>query len=261
MIPVYSISKPFLAQAVLELGLGLETAIGDHLANLSQVYATRTLGALLNHTSGLLDYGDLKEYHQAVAASELAWSRKELFERCLQLPHKTESSARFQYSNIGYLLLRMLVENATNQSYFNALNSLVFEPLGIGEVAEWESTGTLVPGYDPRWVYSGTFLANPEAIGPALAALARHRQETLGLAEGVLPVPYTNTGFEQPGYGYGFMGNGNPPSVVGHGGGGPGFELMALVCTDDWRSAVEYSQTGGFNQAEAIGRLRAELGC
>ena len=256
MLPVYSISKPFLAQAILELNLDLTAAIGDFFPGLAEAYKTRTVASLLNHTSGLDDYSQLPDYNQAVANAETAWSESELLERCEQLPHQRVG---FHYSNIGYLLLRQAMERTAGLGYFQALEQLVFKPLGISGFAEWAEPHEAVPNYDPAWVYSGTFLAEPEGIAPALAALAKYRAATLGLAAGLAEVPYPNTGFEQPCYNFGFMANGNPPSHVGHGGGGPGFQLMALVNTSNWNSAVEISQTGDLDQAKAIESLKARL--
>ena len=122
MIPVYSISKPFLAEAVLSLGLDLNDEIGSHL-DLAPVYGRRTIGALLNHSSGLDDYGRLADYHAAVAQRTPAWPVAELLERCEALPH---ANVGFQYSNIGYLLLRLLVQKQTGLSYFDALVEHVF---------------------------------------------------------------------------------------------------------------------------------------
>ena len=257
MIPVYSISKPFLAQAVLELGIDLDSPIGEIVTGLSQPYAGRRIGALLNHTSGLDDYGPMPQYKAAVAAGERAWSRAELLSRAADLAHANHG---FQYSNIGYLLLRMAVEQTTGLSYFSALNQLVFRPLGITGLAEWEEPTDAVPGYDPRWVYSGTFLAEPAAIAPAVAALVAHRKETIGLEVGLQPVPYSNTGFDHPGYSFGFMNDGNPVRAAGHGGGGPGFGLMVVANAQTGAAELEYSTAPGFDQTAAIGRLRNSLG-
>ena len=257
MFPVYSIAKPFLAQAVLELNLPLNDQIGKHLPDLDPTYATRRIDQLLNHTSGLADYSFLKEYGQAVEAREDAWSRDELLERCLVFPHTHDG---FQYSNIGYLLLRMLVESKTNKSMFQAIEQLVFEPLDISGLAEWEIKTDLVPNYDPRWVYSGTFLADEDSIKGGFVKLLQHRAKTLGLNFDIADVPYPNTGFEKPGYGYGLMCDvaTGSPKYIGHGGGGPGYSHMLLVNTANWQVAIE-SSTQEFIQTEAILRLRKQL--
>ena len=254
--PVYSIAKPFLAEAILQLGIPLENQIGDHLKNIAPTYASRTIASLLNHTSGLTDYPFLSEYNEAVANFEPAWSREELLERCLKFPHTHEG---FQYSNIGYLLLRMLLEQKTNLRMFEAIKKLVLDPLSITGFEEWENKSDLVPDYDPKWVYSGTFVADKESIKAGFLALAKHRAQTIGLGTGLAEVPYPNTGFDSPAYSYGFMNDGNPePTLVGHGGGGPGYSHMILVNTSNWKVAME-SSTAEFNQTEAISRLKSQL--
>jgi len=257
MIPVYSISKPFLAQAVLEIGFSVDDAIGLHLPNLGPSYASRTIGKLLNHTSGLGSYGELSEYIPAVERGDNAWSRENLLARCETLEHKKNG---FFYSNIGYLLLRMLVENETGLSYFDSLQHLVFEPLGITCFIEWETPNDVVPGYDPKWVYSGTFLANPDEISLAVSVLAQYRERMLGLNAGLIPVVVQDSGFDSPGYNYGFMTDGGSenlkPRFVGHGGSGPSYDLMVLVNTDTWSASLEWG-TSDFIQSDATQRLKS----
>lgn len=255
MIPVYSISKPFLAQAVLELDLPTHNPIGSFLSQLAPVYSGRPLNQLLNHTSGLGSYGELPDYQPAVDAGLPAWPTDLLLTKCLNITH---DKTGFSYSNLGYLLLLMLVEHETGLPYFQALQKLVFEPLGLTGFTPWTESNEIVPGYDPRWVYSGTFLSSPESIAPAVAKLAQYRAETIGLNAGLIPVHITDTGFENPGYNFGFMTDGGfggeQPKWVGHGGSGPGYELIAIVETSTWEGAIEYT-TEGFEQSEAIKRL------
>mgnify|MGYP000293529354 CR=1 FL=1 len=255
--PVYSIAKPFLTQTVLELGLPLTDRIGQHLSEISEPYADRRIDKLLNHTSGLADYSALAAYGQAVDERTDAWSREELLDRCGALNHSIDG---FNYSNIGFLLLRMMLEEKTGLSMFGAIKSLVLDALAIDGFQEWEDRSDIVPGYDPRWVYSGTFLADAESIKRGFVKLVRHRAETIGLDAGMTLLPYQGTGFDHPGYSYGFMNDVDlatgQPECVGHGGGGPGFSHMILVNTANWQVGLETS-TADFDQAAAITRLRA----
>ncbi len=255
-LPVYSIAKTFLAQAIFELRIPLETQLGEHLLGLDPIYSTCKIENLLNHTAGLVDYSQLPEYAKAVANKESAWSRDELLAKALKLPSNRDG---FVYSNVGYLLLRMLLEQKTDLSMFQAIEELVLKPLAIRGFKEWEEDSDLVPGYDPKWVYSGTFLATETAILDGYLALIQHRSQTTGLNTGLTPVPYQNTGFDNPHYGFGIMCDVNPqtnePLFVGHGGGGPGFAQMILLDTTTWKIAIE-SSTSDFNQTEAILRLR-----
>ena len=257
--PVYSIAKPFLAQAVLELAPDLDAAIGDFLPDLAQVFACRRIGELLNHTSGLADYSALENYHEAVANHEPAWSRAKLLERCSRLDNEHRG---FQYSNVGYLLLRMLVEQKTQTSMFEAIDALVLKPLQIEGCTEWETPSDLVAGYDPKWVYSGTFEASADVLTAGFRRLVEHRSRTTGLNFLAAEVPYANTGFDHPAYGLGLMMDLAPdedlPALVGHGGGGPGFSHMIVVHPGTWQVALE-SRQAEFDQAAAIRRLRGRL--
>ena len=259
LIPIYSISKPFLAEAVLALNISLDVEIGKHLPNLQDCYKNRLLADLLNHTSGLDDYGDMPEYRAAVNERKSAWSRDYLLDLA---SHRTHSNQGFLYSNIGYLLLSLLVESETKRDYFAAISELVLDPLGISGFSAWVAPHPQIPDYDPRWVYSGTFLSEADNVAPSILKLAEHREETIGLNVGIEHLTYPNTGFDNPGYGYGFMTDGgganSTPQYVGHGGGGPGFSLMALVNTENWKADLEYS-TSEFDQSSAITSLRGKL--
>ena len=255
LIPIYSISKPFLAEAVLALNIPLNDQIGSHLSGLQDCYSRRVISELLNHTSGLDDYCDISEYKVAVRERVPAWDRDFLLEIASTREHNHQG---FHYSNIGYLLLAMLVEKECSSTYFGAISELVLRPLRINGFHEWKSPHPQIPDYDPNWVYSGTVLSSPQAIAPSLLTLAQHRDESIGLNAGITQLSYPNTGFEAPGYGYGFMLDGggadSPPRYVGHGGGGPGFNLMALVSTSDWKAEAMYSVTD-FDQQNAITSL------
>ena len=254
--PVYSIAKTFLAQAILELGIPLDSQLVEHLEALDPIYSACKIENLLNHTAGLSDYSQLPEYAQAVSNKESAWRREELLAKALKLPNNHDG---FHYSNVGYLLLRMLLEQKTNLSMFQAIRELVLKPLDIQGFKEWEEESNLVPGYDPKWVYSGTFLATETAILDGYLALIQHRSQTTGLQTSLTPVHYPNTGFENPHYGFGIMCDvdteTDEPFFVGHGGGGPGFAHMILLNTNTWKIAIE-SSTSDFKQTEAIQRLR-----
>jgi CubicO group peptidase (beta-lactamase class C family) len=197
----------------------------------------------------------MSEYKMAVHERKPAWNRDFLLKIASTREHNHQG---FHYSNIGYLLLSMLVEKECSAQYFGAISELVLRPLRINGFHEWKSPHPQIPDYDPNWVYSGTVLSSPQAIAPSLLTLAKYRDESIGLNAGITRLSYPNTGFEEPGYGYGFMTDGGGadslPRYVGHGGGGPGFSLMAIVSTSDWKAELIYSSTE-FDQSKAITSL------
>ena len=140
------------------------------------------------------------------------------------------------YSNVGYLMVRMLIEDEVGLPLGPALEHLVFGPLGIGGVSVADNPSDLdatvwgnARRYHPRWVYHGLLIGPPGA-----AALFLHRL----LAGDLLPPDLLRAmqdghrvGGAVPGrpwqlanYGLGLMiGQGTPPAIyMGHSGGGPG---------------------------------------
>jgi CubicO group peptidase (beta-lactamase class C family) len=66
------------------------------------------------------------------------------------LPLDFEPGTRYRYSNTGYILLGMLIEKASGQSYGDFLRTRFFEPLGLKRLrygSETEFIPGLVPGY------------------------------------------------------------------------------------------------------------------
>lgn len=60
-----------------------------------------TLRQLLNHTSGLPDYGTLPAYRQAVAESETPWSRQKLVRAAMSQGMLLVPGTGWSCSNIG----------------------------------------------------------------------------------------------------------------------------------------------------------------
>jgi D-alanyl-D-alanine carboxypeptidase len=96
--PIYSVTKTAVAAAVLLL-------VGEGLVELASVKR------LLDHTSGVRDYGALPEYHDAVRAQPgSAWDDDEFLARTAAAGPQFEPGQGWAYSNTGYLLLRRLLD-------------------------------------------------------------------------------------------------------------------------------------------------------
>ncbi len=205
-----------------------------------------TLRQLLQHTAGVPSYGDLVEYHQAVRRGEAPWSREELLRRVGADRLAFSPGHGWAYSNVGYLLVRGLVEEVTGEELGAALRRLVFEPLGVPDVkiarepsdldgTAWGNAG----GYHPGWVYHGL------AVGtPADAALFLHRlmmgrlvpDELLAAmrAPYALGGPMEGRPWQTAGYGLGLMVDVASPRgrCLGHTGQGPGSVAAAYHFPD-----------------------------
>jgi CubicO group peptidase (beta-lactamase class C family) len=228
LVPWWSITKAVLASAVLrlvELGtVDLDDCFDDWPFTIRQ---------LLQHTSGLTDYGG-PLYRQAVSAGETVWSVDDLLRRRKARELQFTPGEGWAYSNIGYLFLRQLIERTTGSDLGTALNRLIFGPLRVARTRLAVGPGDMIQtlwgnanNYDPRWVFHGLLIGPPVDAVTFLARLlegkllssqllaAMREARVLG---GAMPGrPWTATG-----YGLGLMigtmsGVGR---VVGHSGAG-----------------------------------------
>ena len=106
-MPWWSFGKTALASATLVLvaqgRLQLDAPVGGH---------PYTLRQLLGHRAGLRCYGTVWAYHEAVAAGDPPWPVADLLRRVDADTLDYRPGQSWGYSNIGYLLVRRLVEEA-----------------------------------------------------------------------------------------------------------------------------------------------------
>lgn len=251
----YSITKTFHATCVLLLADAARLSLDDRLARWFPAIdrAQRiSLRQLLNHRSGIPDYGALPQYHEAVRASPREpWGferyASETFDRGLAF----EPGTSFRYSNPGYMLLRNIVENVSGCSYRELLKERIFRPLeltrsfvpetldDLRDLAPAPSTSLATDGsvrdtrlhYHPGWVAHGVVASTPSEIARFFAALFAGRvlsPASLAAMTELVPVPaHLAPGTRgQPSYGLGLMGDPTTPHGPswGHAGGGPGYQ-------------------------------------
>lgn len=181
-----SISKPVTAVGVMTLverGLvGLDDRIVDHVARWAfpdggAEAREITVRQLLNHTAGVTPGSVGVHYPPESDAPTLDGNLTEEF----GLVHPPGSA--FLYSNVGFNLLELLVEEVTGEDFAVYMEREVLEPLGMGSSSfVWsDQLATPVPvGYDldgrpvPVYVYpekaSGGLLASVEDLARFVAS-------------------------------------------------------------------------------------------
>jgi D-alanyl-D-alanine carboxypeptidase len=236
---VYSVTKSFIAAAYLRLAdagrLGLDDPLRRWIDDARLPEAT--LRQLLDHTSGIPDYGRLPEYHAAVRARPgEPWSDEELLDRALALGLDFAPGGGWAYSNTGYLLLRRILDG------LGGLEPLLAE-LELRQTCvarEPDDLRTLAPGvsetlagdvrgrYHPGWVGHRTLVSTCRELHRFWTWAA-----TTVLAEPAtfVPIGFDAPGFVRPAYGLGVMADpgASPGPVIGHGGGGPGYAAAAFA--------------------------------
>jgi CubicO group peptidase (beta-lactamase class C family) len=231
IVPWWSFTKTVLAAAALVLVrdgiLSLDAPVGDK---------PYTLRHLLQHRSGLADYGGVPAYHEAVARNDEPWLVADLLHHADAHRLRYRTGEGWDYSNIGYLFVRRMIEALTGESLGDALGRLVLAPLGIATARIAQERADLAGvamgnarTYHPGWVYHGLLVGSVEDAAMLLDGLLAGRLLPSGhltdmLMAHVLPGPIPGRPWMIPGYGLGVMSGEvtGGKKVAGHTGGGPG---------------------------------------
>jgi CubicO group peptidase (beta-lactamase class C family) len=260
-VPWWSFTKTILAAAALAL-------VRDRRLSLDHTVPGRpfTLRQLLQHQAGVADYGDLAAYHEAVARGDAPWSVAELLERTEAARLRYEPGQGWSYSNIGYLMVRKLIEETTGEDLNAAISRLVLHPLGVVEARIVRTPADLAgvamgaaSSYRPGWVYHGLM------VGPLRdAALLLDRLMTGTLLPPQFleamceahPVGGSIPGrpWKTAGYGLGLMigvASGGH-RIMGHTGGGPGSVIAVYHQPEVERrgTAAAFAFGGGMGRVE-----------
>lgn len=126
-----SLTKQFTATCVLMLvdrgKLGLDQKITDVFEDFPEYGRGISIRNLLQHTSGLIDYEDFVPENSPIQVSD----RGVLDIMRQQSTVYFEPGTQYRYSNSGYAVLAMMVEEISGQSFAKFLHDNIFEPLGM----------------------------------------------------------------------------------------------------------------------------------
>lgn len=253
---IYSITKSLIATALLSLvgrgWLDLDAPVQAYLTELPLDTAV-TVRQLLSHTSGLPDYGGLPAYGEAVKAEPgTPWSTATflalLQTQGLQFP----PGQGWGYSNLGYLVLKRLLEARMGLSLQDSLQHIIFHPLALQQTfvpTTLADVTPLTPGcttsldgntpqdmsqlYHPGWVAHGVVVSTAAELACMVEALFLGTLLDRTLAA-QMTCPVYNLGqyppFTQLGYGLGVFVDPASPygAIAGHMGEGPGYSVAAF---------------------------------
>ncbi|WP_201836674.1 serine hydrolase domain-containing protein [Microvirga zambiensis] len=259
IVPWWSFTKTVLAAAALSLVRDGAVALDEPLEG-----KPYTLRHLLQHRSGLTNYGGFRPYHEAVERGDEPWQVPHLLDRLDADRLRYPVGEGWAYSNIGYLFVARQIEVATGADIGEALQRLVLKPLGIEGACFARTRADLdsatmgnAAGYHPGWVYHGLLVGPVEEAAYLLDRLfagdllpSDLKQEMLSPL--VLPGPVPGRPWAIPGYGLGVMTGQTTGGlkVVGHTGGGPGSTI-----------AVYRKQEQGNTQTAAYFRTSENEAC
>ena len=142
-----SVSKQFTAAAVLLLAregkLSLDDPVRKFIPELTDFGAPLTIRHMLQHTSGLRDWGVL-----AAIAGWPRGSRAHTHAHVLDIMSRQRalnfpSGTRWSYSNSGYNLAAILVSRVSGMSFADFTKSRIFDPLGMKDTS-WRDDYTRI---------------------------------------------------------------------------------------------------------------------
>lgn len=156
-----SIGKTFVAATVIALAkegkLNLDDPLSHYLGKNSWYSRlpnskTITLRHLLTHSSGLPDHVYATSYHEWVK-SHPHFIPEALIECILDRPPLFEAGKGWAYTDTGYILLGLVIENVTHTSYYAEVMRRFLKPLKLDQTSpsDRKELPGLVAGYtDPE---------------------------------------------------------------------------------------------------------------
>jgi D-alanyl-D-alanine carboxypeptidase len=238
-----SMNKMFTAVAVLQLveagKIELSAPLGNYLSNYpnKDVASKVTIHQLLTHMGGTGDiFGPDFDAHRdelrTLGDYVQLYGKREL---------EFEPGSRWAYSNYGFILLGVVIEKVTGQSYYGYVQEHIYEPaemtrtgsLPEDQMVSDRSIGYTRPPETTSWVpntntlpYRGTSAGGGYSTVTDLArfadALMSHRLLRSDSTEQLITGKVEALGREKYAYGFEDRRDTAKDGSVGHGGGAPG---------------------------------------
>lgn len=147
--PIASITKMFTAVAIMQLvqahRVDLDAKVNEYLP--SAPYADQiTVRELLQHTSGLWNYGDYAFQTGLVATRT---TPAEILAMAAKHPLISSPGTTWAYSNTGYVILGLIVEQVSGEPLAQYDREHIFQPAGMTQTTMGDppSNVTVAPGY------------------------------------------------------------------------------------------------------------------
>jgi CubicO group peptidase (beta-lactamase class C family) len=163
-----SVGKQFTATAVMLLveqgRVSLDDPITKYLPEGLVRWKAITVRHLLTHTGGTTDYPPHFDFRGD-------YTEAALVKRAAAIPLAFTPGTKWSYSNIGYLLLGVLIHRATGMFYGDVLREKIFEPLEM-TTARIINEADIVPNRAAGYRLVKGELKNQEWVSPTLNTTA-----------------------------------------------------------------------------------------
>lgn len=154
---IASVAKAFSGAVALHLvregKLGLDEAIAQVLPTLPSTWGQVTLAQLLHHTSGLPDYTKSDGFIKQAETDPRGYvSPRKVISWVAKHPLVFKPDSKYEYSNTDNIVVGLMVEAVTKESYTDNLQQIVFGPTKLTQTSlptKIEIPAPFIHGYLP----------------------------------------------------------------------------------------------------------------
>lgn len=150
---IASVTKSFVAALILKLAeegiLSIDDSLHQWLPTYPKIDNTITMRQLLNHTSGIHSFSWDENMFFLVNPDKI-WTPEEIITTLIDEPYFAPGTS-FQYSNTNYILLGMIIKQATGSDVSTQLRNHILNPLGLNRTflgMEEEIIGEIAHGWE-----------------------------------------------------------------------------------------------------------------
>lgn len=159
-----SVGKQFTATAVMMLveenKVGLDDPLTKYFPDAPASWKEVTVRELLSHTAGFGDYPEKFDFRRD-------WTEEDLLKIVEGIPLAYLPGTKWEYSNLGYLTLGILIHRVTGQFYGDFLQERIFRPLGM-ETTCIISEADIIPNRAAGYRLVNGELKNQEWVSPTM---------------------------------------------------------------------------------------------
>jgi CubicO group peptidase (beta-lactamase class C family) len=158
-----SVGKQFTAMAIMILvedgKIGLDDKINKYFTDAPAEWNNITIRHLLTHTSGMRGYPEDFNFRAD-------YTEDSLYKIIKTLPLAFQPGEKWDYSNIGYATLGILISRVTGKFYGDFLKERVFNPLGM-TTARIITEADIVPNRAAGYILVNGELKNQRWVSPS----------------------------------------------------------------------------------------------
>jgi len=163
-----SVGKQFTATAVMMLvdegKVGLDDPLTKYFKDAPQSWNDVTVRELLSHTGGLGDYPKDFDFRKD-------WTEDDQLKLVESIPLAYPPGTKWDYSNLGYLTLGILIHRVTGEFYGDFLQQRIFQPLEMRST-RIISEADIVPNRAAGYRLVKGELKNQEWVAPMINTTA-----------------------------------------------------------------------------------------